>query len=154
MSVRLACVLLVDERGRVLLQERDEHAPTAPNQWSMVGGHVEPGERFEDAVYRELAEETGVHLELGHLYLWREEELVCSGEDRPSRYHVYVGRVDGLTDADIVVGEGRQIMFVDPATVPDLDTSVSGTHFVTAFLASPDYQRLAGFVNGGRDEPV
>ena len=47
-----------------------------------------------------------------------------------------------LTDADIVVGEGRQIVFVDPAAVPLLDTSESCTHFVTAFLASPEHADL------------
>ena len=57
---RLACVLLVDPRGWLLLQERDENAPIAPDCWGMVGGHVEPGEDFEVAVYRELAEETGI----------------------------------------------------------------------------------------------
>ena len=56
---RLACALLVDPRGRLLLQERDENAPIAPDCWGMVGGHVEPGEEFEAADYRELAEETG-----------------------------------------------------------------------------------------------
>lgn len=39
--IELAAVLLVDRRGWVLLQERDEHAPVAANQWGLVGGHVE-----------------------------------------------------------------------------------------------------------------
>ena len=45
MTRRLACVVLVDERGWLLLQERDEGAPTAPDQWSLVGGSVEAGEQ-------------------------------------------------------------------------------------------------------------
>ena len=36
-------IFVVDARGRVLLQERDEHAPVAAEQWGIVGGHVEPG---------------------------------------------------------------------------------------------------------------
>ena len=56
-----------------------------------------------------------------------------------------------LTDADIVVGEGRQIVFVDPADVPALDTSESSSHFVSAFLSSPAYADLvAGRVEGRR----
>jgi 8-oxo-dGTP pyrophosphatase MutT (NUDIX family) len=53
-------VVLVDRRGWILLQERDEYAPIAPDQWGFVGGHVEDGESFEAAVHRELEEETGI----------------------------------------------------------------------------------------------
>src|SRR3954453_8025512 len=67
---RLSVILLVDARGRVLLQGRDEHAPRAAGQWGLVGGHVEDGEDFDTAAYRELAEETGVEL-TGGLRLWR-----------------------------------------------------------------------------------
>ena len=45
---RIAVVFLVDARGHVLLQHRDEHAPRAANQWGMVGGHVEDGEDFDE----------------------------------------------------------------------------------------------------------
>jgi 8-oxo-dGTP diphosphatase len=51
---------LVDPRGWVLLQERDEHAPVEPNKWCLVGGGVEEGESPETAAYRELEEETGI----------------------------------------------------------------------------------------------
>ena len=71
--VPIAVVLLVDPRGWVLLQERDADAPRAANQWGMVGGHVEDGEAFEPAAYRELAEETGLALAPGTLQLWRDE---------------------------------------------------------------------------------
>ena len=57
---RIAVCYLVDARGHVLLQHRDEHAPRAPEQWGMVGGHVEDGEDPDTAVHRELLEETGV----------------------------------------------------------------------------------------------
>jgi 8-oxo-dGTP diphosphatase len=144
-TVRLAVVLLVDDRGWVLLQERDSEAPRAPDQWGMPGGHVEEGEQFEEAAYRELQEETGVVLEPGHLYLWRDEELPYDvAEGTLGRYHVYVARVDALTDADIVCGEGRQIVFVDPAVVPTLDLSQSTAYFVPQFLDSSTYRRLSG----------
>jgi ADP-ribose pyrophosphatase YjhB (NUDIX family) len=49
-------VAIVD--GSILLVRR-ARAPQA-GRWSVPGGHVEPGERPEDAVVRELAEETGL----------------------------------------------------------------------------------------------
>jgi 8-oxo-dGTP pyrophosphatase MutT (NUDIX family) len=141
--VRLAVVLLVDRRGWVLLQERDEGAPRAADQWGMVGGHVEDGEDFEPAAYRELAEETGVELPVGTLRLWRDAEYTYP-DGHHGRYHVYAAAVD-LTDGDIVVGEGRQIVFVDPAVVPTLDLASSSRHFVLDFLGSELYR---GFGTG------
>jgi 8-oxo-dGTP pyrophosphatase MutT (NUDIX family) len=136
--VPLAVVLLVDNRGWVLLQERDADAPRAANQWGMVGGHVEEGEAFEPAAYRELAEETGLTLPAGSLRLWRDEEFTYL-DGHHGRYHVYAAPVDA-TDDDIVVGEGRQIVFVDPADLAGLDLAESSRHFVPEFLASDLYR--------------
>ena len=140
--VPLAVVLLVDPRGWVLLQERDADAPRAADQWGMVGGHVEDGEDFEPAAYRELAEETGLDLPAGSLQLWQDAEYTYP-DGHHGRYHLYAAAVD-LTDADVVVGEGRQIVFVDPAVVPTLDLAASSRHFVPDFLASDLYRSLSG----------
>ena len=134
-------VLLIDPQGRILLMERDEFAPRAPNQWGMVGGHVEDGEDFEAAIYRELEEETGLTPPAGSLILWKSGEFRYSDADEPYAYHVYVGKT-GAADADIVVGEGRQIVFVEPSRVPGLDKAESCAHFVPAFLASAEYRAL------------
>jgi 8-oxo-dGTP diphosphatase len=140
---RLSVVLLVDPRGWVLLQERDEHAPIAPDQWGMVGGHVEDGEDFEPAAYRELEEETGVRLTHGALRLWADEELAFDGASAANRYTIWVAPT-GLTDDDIVVGEGRRIVFVDPDRLAELDLAESTAYFVPRFLASDEYASMAG----------
>jgi 8-oxo-dGTP pyrophosphatase MutT (NUDIX family) len=139
-SVPLAVVLLVDRKGWLLMQERDDGAPRAANQWGMVGGHVEDGEEFEPAAYREVAEETGLELPSGTLRLWRDAEFTYPDGHR-FRYHLYAGSVD-VTDAENVVGEGRQIVFVDPAVVPSLDLAPSSRHFVPDFLGSDLYRSL------------
>jgi 8-oxo-dGTP pyrophosphatase MutT (NUDIX family) len=138
--VPLAVVVLVDSRGWLLLQERDAGAPRAANQWGMVGGHVEDGEDFEPAAYRELAEETGLTLPPGTLQLWRDAEFTYPDGHR-GRYHLYTALVE-VTDADIVVGEGKQIVFVDPIVVPALDLAGSSRHFLPDFIASDLYRSL------------
>lgn len=137
---RLSVILLVDARGWVLLQERDEFAPRAANKWGMVGGHVEEGEAFEPAAYRELAEETGIQL-IDGLRLWRDEDFRYSDMDRPFHYQVWVAPTT-LTDADIVVGEGRQIVFVSPDRLRALEMSESCAYFTAELLASDTYQSL------------
>jgi 8-oxo-dGTP diphosphatase len=131
---RFATVLLVDPRGWILLQERDEHAPISPDVWGLVGGHVEPGEEYEPAAHRELAEETGLTADLAH---WRTFRV--HGEDDMA---VFVGPTTS-TDADVVCGEGRQIVFVDPATVLDLPLAEAPQIVLPVFLGSPEYASLA-----------
>ena len=144
-SCDIVGVFLVDARGWVLLQERDERAPVAPDQWGIVGGHVDPGEERAPAMRRELLEETGLALDETTLRLWYD------GEDGPdekvspdlrNHWQVWVGRVD-LTDDDITVGEGRQIVFVDPAHLDGMDLAAATAHFLPRFLASDTYRALA-----------
>ena len=56
---------------------------------------------------------------------------------------VYAAATD-LTDDDIVLGEGRQIVFVEPAAARALDLGTSAAGVVPAFLDSELYRSLAG----------
>ena len=128
----IVLVGVVDERGWLLLQERDEHAPTHPDQWSLVGGAVEPGEEADAAAHRELEEETALAgLQLRPL---GRRDLPCDvhGSDAA---HIYAATTSA-TDADVICGEGRQIVFVDPARVPELDLTPATRATYTEVLAA------------------
>ena len=51
--------LIVRPDGRVFAQRRALSRRLFPGCWDLVGGHLEPGERPQQALERELAEETG-----------------------------------------------------------------------------------------------
>jgi len=55
--------LVVDAEGRTLLVRRRN--PPGAGLWSLPGGRVEPGESDVEAVAREVAEETGLVVEVG-----------------------------------------------------------------------------------------
>lgn len=138
-----AGVILVDRRGWILLQERDEHPRIDPDCWGLSGGHLEPGESPAEGALRELEEETGVRLEAGRL-----REVGAFANDHRASYGtwdrmwVYAAATD-LTDADIDCREGRRIVFVDPATVLSLRVTRGAEAIVPAFLRSDVYASMA-----------
>jgi 8-oxo-dGTP pyrophosphatase MutT (NUDIX family) len=139
-----AGVLLVDPRGWILLQERDEHPRIDPDKWGLTGGHLEPGETFETGAQRELEEETGVRLDAAELEPFG--EFVVDHRHAYGtwdRMQVFVAATT-LTDADIECHEGRRIVFVDPEAAVALDLTAAAAMILPAFLASPHYRRLTG----------
>src|SRR5215510_12651762 len=58
---------IVVQGQKVLLVQRD-----GPRFWELPGGSMAPGETSEEAVVREVHEETGVHVEIVELLGWYE----------------------------------------------------------------------------------
>ena len=58
-TVLVVAVALIDVDGRVLIAQRPEGKQLA-GLWEFPGGKVEPGERPEAALIRELNEELGI----------------------------------------------------------------------------------------------
>ena len=59
--VLVVAVALVDPDGRVLLAQRPSGKSMA-GLWEFPGGKIEPGERPEEALIRELREELGIEV--------------------------------------------------------------------------------------------
>lgn len=138
---RFSSIVLVDSRGWILLQERDEFPEIDPEKWGFCGGHLEEGEDYVVAAYRELEEETGVHLE-GGLELFEEYSFFSPTCRETDEFQLFAIRTD-LTDAEIDCQEGRQIVFVDPGRARGLDLTTAATIALPAFLDSDHYRRLS-----------
>ena len=62
-KIRLGCsAAIFNEEGRVLLTRRQDNG-----QWCMPSGGMEAGESVEEAILREVVEETGLHVRLTRL---------------------------------------------------------------------------------------
>ncbi len=62
MKKDVACVILVNKEGKILLQHRDRDAEILANHWGFFGGRVEGKETADETVKRELYEELNIFL--------------------------------------------------------------------------------------------
>jgi 8-oxo-dGTP diphosphatase len=134
-------ILELDRWGRVLLQLRDADLPPErfPDQWSTVGGMMEPGEAPDAAGFREFEEETGQLLESLKLYrVFRKDELPGSNFDT---WHVYY--VDADLEADMLdVNEGQALRYFGPDEIGKLPMPPAARVILEGFFVSPAYKAM------------
>jgi 8-oxo-dGTP pyrophosphatase MutT (NUDIX family) len=104
----------VDPDGQVILARHRFGAP----EWRFLGGFLSPRERLEDALAREVREETGIEIEVGPIleanqgFRWQRIELVYAY--RP------LGGVERLSQ------ELVELRAFDPADLPDVRADQRG----------------------------
>jgi nucleoside triphosphatase len=93
LEARLVVVPIIrDGEGRVLLCRMAADRGVFPGQWGLAGGGVEPGERIEDALRREVREELGVEVAEARPLFFKDgahEKLFKDG-NRRSIYMVFL----------------------------------------------------------------
>lgn len=55
-------IILLNDKGEILLQKRSSTKEIEPNKWAWHGGHVIAGETSIEAIIREIKEELGIIL--------------------------------------------------------------------------------------------
>lgn len=86
MIVRCVGAVIRDDRGRLLLIKRGR--PPGAGLWSLPGGRVEAGETDEQAVVREVREETGLRVSVGPL-IGSVRRRGPDGPDGPVTYDIH-----------------------------------------------------------------
>ena len=109
----VAAVALVDADGRVLIAQRPEGTQLA-GLWEFPGGKVEPGERPEETLIRELHEELGIFVKEACL------ATLTFASHAYDRFHLLMPlyicrRWDGFVQAR----EGQNLKWVRPARLRD-----------------------------------
>ena len=86
-----------------------------PGKWDLPGGKVDAGECFDEALLREVAEETGLSISLEHVLGAAESEL----PDRRVAYIILEGpRVSGEVTLS---GEHDAFVWADPSELSEMD---------------------------------
>ena len=116
--VGVGAVIIV-ERRRVLLARR-RYEPLA-GQWSLPGGALELGESLHEAVRREVAEETGLHIDVGPVI--EVFDPIQRDASQAIRYHYviidYLCRANG---GELRAGsDAAELALADPARLDDYE---------------------------------
>jgi 8-oxo-dGTP pyrophosphatase MutT (NUDIX family) len=126
---RAAMLLIVTEDGGLLLHHRDDK-PEIPNPdcWAGFGGAVEDGETVEEAVRREVREETGLRI-ANPIFLT--EAVDHEGDGRAVSLFYIVG---GVRPEDIDLQEGAGVAVHRVEDLPGLK--------ITPFVRRAIYSNL------------
>jgi isopentenyl-diphosphate delta-isomerase type 1 len=95
---RVIRIFIMNSKGEILLQKRSDNCITSPGKWDQsVGGHVDEGESYDEAAYRELKEELGIEgVELQEITKYYSEGEHLQNKNQFKRFNtIYTGGYDG-----------------------------------------------------------
>jgi len=127
--VPCAGAVIKDEQGRLLLVRR-RNEPGA-GLWSLPGGRIEPGETEQQAVVREVREETGLKVDCGPLLGRVQRPELAGAVVAISDYEAFV------TGGELAAGDDAgAARWVSPREIAEMDAAGQLTDGLTAALRS------------------
>lgn len=122
--VKVSIALLRLPDSRIVFQRRDPAARIGPGKLGFFGGHVEKGETFDEAIRRELKEETSLGGDSPPLSLILTYQLESDIGEGIVAFHLYEALVESST-FEVYEGQGAEVYSREEALKrDDLTTSV------------------------------
>lgn len=122
--------LIVNQNGEVLLV----HSEKWGEKYTVPGGHIELGERAEDAIVREVKEETGLDSEVAELLIL--QQAIYPKDYRKHEHYIFMDYVCKAKSWDVKL-DGRELqsyVWVKPEDALELDLEEYTRNFVLKYL--------------------
>ena len=127
-----AVAVIVNNDNKILLLKRGENAPWMPNKWALVGGGIEKKESPEEAVEREILEETGLEIK-------EFTESFSIERHADSIEYVFACRYEGdPTEIDLETKENTNYGWYDSSEMEYLDTVPHLIEYITLVFKKYD----------------
>lgn len=110
MKTRVVAVAIIEKDGKFLMGNKAKDVGPYPNTWRLPGGGVEENETPEDAIKREVKEETGLEAtEVDKVGYLEDEEPNKHGEMTHYKFHVFRVETSGTETLTLEFPELRWI---------------------------------------------
>lgn len=131
LSVKL---LLLDEQGRGLFLKRSPMCKAHAGKWELPGGKLEPGEYFDQALLREVEEETGLKTFMLGVAGTTESDL-------PSRKIIYLILEGSVDEGTLHLStEHEEAAWLSPADALKLDLAPQFRRFLEDYCRGKQHE--------------
>jgi ADP-ribose pyrophosphatase YjhB (NUDIX family) len=124
---------IFNEKGEILLQKRKD-----VNQWCIISGHVEFGETIEEAILREIEEETNTKATVSRFIgvYSSPNSQTYAYQDRTVQYvtSYFEAKLAGTITPDFSNNETQELKFFHPENIPK-DFALINPHWLTDALS-------------------
>lgn len=122
--------LIVNQNGEVLLV----HSKKWGEKYTVPGGHIELGERAEDAIVREVKEETGLDSEVDELLIL--QQAIYPKDYHKHEHYIFMDYICKARSSEVKL-DGRELqsyVWVKPEDALKLDLEEYTRNFVLKYL--------------------